>query len=104
MQYHGTLSILIGPRTYSSAVIFAAPFKHYHLATMIGEETGEPLVFYGDDYDFDLPATHLQAQVSHKRFTLLGGATTAAASCRTPWSVRPAKAKPRVVMPSSTRP
>lgn len=70
--FEGRVVILTSPRTYSSAVIFAAPLKHYGRATFVGEETGEPLVFYGENYVFDLPNTRLQASVSHKRFTLVG--------------------------------
>ena len=66
------LYILIGPRTYSSAVIFAAPLKHFSRATFVGRETGEPLIFFGENYYFDLQATKLQAQVSHKTFALVG--------------------------------
>lgn len=68
----GNLYVLIGPRTYSSAVIFAAPLKHFGRATFVGKETGEPLIFYGENYYFDLPNTRLQAQVSHKTFALVG--------------------------------
>lgn len=70
--FDGQLYVLTGPRTYSSAVIFAAPMKHYGRATFVGEETGEPLIFFGENYYFDLPHTRLQAQVSHKMFTLVG--------------------------------
>lgn len=70
--FDGELTVLIGPRTYSSAVIFAAPLQHYGRATFIGEETGEPMIFFGENYYFDLPNSRLQAVVSHKRFTLVG--------------------------------
>lgn len=70
--FAGNLYVLIGPRTYSSAVIFAAPLKHFGRATFVGEETGEPLIFYGENYYFDLPNTRLQTQVSHKTFALVG--------------------------------
>lgn len=72
-RFKGDIALIIGPRTYSSGAIFAAPFKHYRLATIVGEETGEPAVFYGDNYTFDLPVTKLEATVSHKRFVTAGG-------------------------------
>lgn len=72
LAFGGDLYVLIGPVTYSSAVIFAAPLKHWGRATFIGEPAGEPLTFYGDNYEFDLPKTKLEASVSHKVFTLLG--------------------------------
>ncbi len=71
-QFGGKLIVLTSQRTYSSAVIFAAPLKHFGRAVFVGEETGEPLIFFGENYTFDLPNTKLQAQVSHKAFTLVG--------------------------------
>ncbi len=71
-RYDGPLYVLTGPRTFSSAVIFAAPLKHFKRAVFVGQETGEPLIFFGENYIFDLPATKLQAQVSHKKFYLVG--------------------------------
>jgi hypothetical protein len=53
-------------------VIFAAPLKHFGRATFIGQETGEPLIFFGENYYFDLPNSKLEAQVSHKKFVLVG--------------------------------
>ncbi|WP_394693579.1 S41 family peptidase [Hyphobacterium sp.] len=70
--FTGNLFVLIGPATYSSAAIFAAPLSHYDQATFVGEETGEPMVFYGENYIFDLPNSRIQAVVSHKRFDLVG--------------------------------
>jgi peptidase S41-like protein len=72
LVFHGDLYVLISQVTYSSAVIFAQPFKYWRRATFIGEATGEPLRFYGDNYEFELPNTELQASVSHKQFSLLG--------------------------------
>ena len=71
-QFGGELVVLIGPKTYSSAAIFAAPLKHFGRAKFVGEETGEPLIFFGENYIFDLPNTKLQGQVSHKKFVLVG--------------------------------
>ena len=72
LQFHGDLYLLISPVTYSAAAIFAAPLRYWGRAILIGQPTGEPLVFYGDNYEFDLPATRLQATVSHKQFSLFG--------------------------------
>jgi hypothetical protein len=74
LRFGGNLYVLIGPRTYSSAAIFAAPLKHYGRARFVGARAGEPLVFYGENYVFDLPRSRLQAQVSHKAFRLAGAA------------------------------
>lgn len=73
LLFDGDVYLLIGARTYSSAAMLAATIEHYDIATVIGEETGEPTVFYGDNYYFDLPSTALQVSVSHKRFYLPGG-------------------------------
>jgi hypothetical protein len=72
LSYHGDLFVLIGPYTYSTAVLFVAPLKYWHRATLVGETTGEPMTFFGDNYEFDLPNTKLVADVSHKVFYLLG--------------------------------
>lgn len=72
LVFKGDLYVLISQVTYSSAVIFAEPLKYWKRATIIGEATGEPLTFYGDNYEFELPNTSLQATVSHKQFRLLG--------------------------------
>ena len=39
---------------------------------MVGAAPTEPLTFFGDYYEFDLPHTRLQMHVSHKRFVLFG--------------------------------
>lgn len=70
--FEGEIYVLTGPATYSSAAIFAAPLRHFDQAVFIGEETGEPMVFFGENYVFDLPHSRLQAAVSHKRFDLVG--------------------------------
>jgi Peptidase family S41 len=72
LAFHGELYVLVSPNTYSSAVIFAVPLKYWKRAVFVGEPAGEPLTFYGDNYEFDLPHTKLEASVSHKTFTLLG--------------------------------
>ncbi len=72
LVFTGDLYVLISPYTYSSAVIAAAPYKYWKRATMIGETTSEPMTFFGDNYEFDLPNTKLQMDVSHKQFRLFG--------------------------------
>ncbi len=72
LSFKGPLYVLIGPATYSTAVIAAAPYKYWQRAEIIGTATGEPLTFFGDNYAFDLPSTKLVMHVSHKRFVLFG--------------------------------
>jgi C-terminal processing protease CtpA/Prc len=73
LQFKGPAYLLIGGQTYSSAAMFTQTFKHYKVGTVVGQEGGEPTVFYGDNYVFFLPATQLRVSVSHKRFVLPGG-------------------------------
>ena len=70
--YTGDLYVLISPVTYSTALIAAAPYKYWKRATLIGETTSEPMTFFGDNYQFDLPNTKLAMDVSHKLFKLFG--------------------------------
>ena len=62
--------VLIGPGTFSSAMLFANVIKQNHLATLIGEPTGEPPNSFGEVYGFRLPLSGLQGQVSTARWTL----------------------------------
>jgi C-terminal processing protease CtpA/Prc len=43
-QFNGKVYILTGPRAYSSATLFVAMAKCYSNATIVGEETGQPLI------------------------------------------------------------
>jgi hypothetical protein len=72
LAFHGDLYLLVGPYTYSTAMIAAAPYKYWKRATVIGRPTEEGLTFYGDFYEFDLPNSRLQMHVSHKVFRLVG--------------------------------
>ncbi len=72
LAYDGDLYVLIGPYTYSTALIAAAPYKYWKRATFIGETTSEPMTFFGDNFEFDLPNTKLVMTVSHKQFRLFG--------------------------------
>ena len=72
LAFGGKLYVLIGPYTYSTALIAAAPYKYWKRATFIGETTSEPMTFFGDYFEFDLPNTRLQMHVSHKMFKLFG--------------------------------
>jgi hypothetical protein len=73
----------------STAVLFAAPLKYWHRATIIGETTAEPLTFFGDNYEFDAPRTMLVTDVSHTLFQLLGShGPQAGRGCRSPITLR----------------
>jgi len=62
--------VLIGPGTFSSAMLLANSIKQSHLATLVGEPTGEPPNSFGEVYAFQLPRTGLRGQVSSAAFVL----------------------------------
>jgi len=73
LRFKGQIYLLIGPKTFSSAAMFAATVKDYKLGTLVGEETGGLATSYGDIYPFDLPNTRIMVGVSHKRFVRPSG-------------------------------
>jgi C-terminal processing protease CtpA/Prc len=60
--------MLIGPNTFSSALSCALVAHDYALATLVGEETAEPVNGTGELYYVALPNSHLVAGVTTKRF------------------------------------
>ncbi|RMG45601.1 MAG: hypothetical protein D6718_07050 [Acidobacteria bacterium] len=73
LRYDGPVCVLIGPRTFSSAQKLANAIKDYHLATLIGRETGGNPNAFGEIYSFRLPHTRLQARASTKRYVRANG-------------------------------
>ncbi|AYA37361.1 hypothetical protein D3Y59_10050 [Hymenobacter oligotrophus] len=57
--FSGKFYLLTGPRTFSSAHMLAAAVKAYHLGTIVGEETGNAMRFFGEPLSFQLPNTKL---------------------------------------------
>jgi len=76
LRYTGPVCFLIGPNTFSSAMLLANGVADYHLATLIGEETGGRPNGFGEVYLFDLKNTRLQVSVSSKRFVRANGDTS----------------------------
>ncbi|HWZ35394.1 MAG TPA: S41 family peptidase [Mucilaginibacter sp.] len=70
LMFKGNIYLLTDNGTYSSAAIFAAAFKCYHLGTIVGQETGEPTCFTGDWVSIILPNTKLECAISDRRFIL----------------------------------
>ncbi|MFC1529677.1 S41 family peptidase, partial [Gemmatimonadota bacterium] len=68
LRYNGKVYVLTGPRTFSSATMFATTVKDHGFATLVGEETGGLASHFGDVYTFYLPHTRLRLGVSHKFF------------------------------------
>jgi len=66
LKFNGKLFVLIGPRTFSSAGLFAAIVKDYNLGTLIGEETGGTRQHFGDPAHVTLPTSGLGISISCK--------------------------------------
>lgn len=76
LRFDGSLYVLIGPGTFSTATHFAAMVKDYKLGELVGAETGGLAISFGDFYPFDLPSTRLLVRVSHKRIFRPSGEDT----------------------------
>lgn len=68
--FKGKVYLLTSAFTYSSANIMAAGFKCNNMGTVIGEETGQTTIFFGDKYRFALPNSKLKVSCSFKQFFL----------------------------------
>ena len=73
VRYRGPVCFLIGPFTFSSAMMLANAVGDFDLATLIGEETGGIPNAFGEVYSFDLPNTRLSVGVSSARFVRANG-------------------------------
>lgn len=69
----GHLFVLIGPRTYSSALLNAIQFRQRTAALLIGEPTGGEPNHYGEIQEFTLPNSGLSVFYSTKYFVYLEG-------------------------------
>lgn len=67
-RYHGPVYLLISAQTFSSAMACALAAKDYGLATIVGEETGEPVNSTGETFAFNTPGTGLRAIFTTKVF------------------------------------
>ncbi|MEA3569325.1 S41 family peptidase [Paenibacillus phoenicis] len=67
--FNGHLYLLISPKTFSAANVFAVTFKDNGLATLIGEPTGNQPSCYGDIFVFKMPHSGFQFTVSYKHFS-----------------------------------
>ena len=73
LRFSGKIFVLIGQRTGSSAVSFAQAVKHFDIGTLVGQETEDTLVNYGDCPSFTLSHSGLAFSVAAKRFVCAGG-------------------------------
>ncbi len=67
-RFDGSLFLLTGPDTFSSAADFAAAVKDYEIGIVIGEETGGIRQCFGDVLSFQCPNSGVGFGVSYKRF------------------------------------
>jgi hypothetical protein len=67
-RFGGSVYALIGPRTFSTASDFAHALKDFHIAALVGEETGGLRSCFGDCPGFVMPHSGLRFSVSTKRF------------------------------------
>ncbi len=68
IRFDGKLYVLVGPGTFSSAGMFAAMVKDFHLGTLIGEETGATRECFGEVLSVRLPNSDLRLNVSCKQW------------------------------------
>ncbi|WP_158642928.1 S41 family peptidase [Mucilaginibacter ginsenosidivorax] len=73
LRYTGKVFVLIGPNTFSSANMTVNAIQDYHLATLVGEPTGEPANDYGELIFLKLPNTGLSFATSTKQFVRANG-------------------------------
>jgi fermentation-respiration switch protein FrsA (DUF1100 family) len=72
LRFNGPVCFLIGPYTFSSAVILGNSVEDFHLATLIGAETHRCNQF-GEPCYFTLPHSHLYGGVSTAQFVRANG-------------------------------
>lgn len=66
---NGKLYVIIGRKTFSSAIINTLNFKQQTKAILVGEETGGKPNHYGEVKNFRLPSSQLPVNYSTKYFT-----------------------------------
>ncbi len=64
-RFRGNVYILTGPRAYSAATLFVSMARCYTDATIVGEETGQPLISNADFSRHKLPNSGLNLFTSH---------------------------------------
>ncbi len=73
LRFKGRVFVLIGPRSFSSSASFAAAIKEFQIGKLIGEETGDPTIVYGNIIKTTLPNSELVVGVPGRAFVLAGG-------------------------------
>lgn len=65
-RFDGRVFLLIGRQSFSASTVFSSLVKCYKIATLIGEETGDPTTLYADSIMFILPNSQVEAGVASK--------------------------------------
>lgn len=73
LRFKGRVFTLIGPKSASSSVSFASAVKHFQIGTLIGQETVDTPVSYGDCIYEVLPSSGLRFSTACKYFVDVGG-------------------------------
>jgi hypothetical protein len=72
-KFKGTIYVLIGGITYSSATNIATLFADNDLAIMVGSQMGMNPTQYGEVLNFELPNTKTRGRISCKKFVRPAG-------------------------------
>jgi len=64
LLFTGKVYLVTGPLTFSSANMLADAVKEYHMATVIGQSTGENTNDFGEGYLMELPNSKLKIQTT----------------------------------------
>lgn len=64
LLFTGKVYLITGPLTFSSANMLADGVKEYHMATIIGQPTGENTNDFGEGYLMELPNSKLKIQTT----------------------------------------
>jgi hypothetical protein len=68
MVFHGKVYVLVGERTYSSAIILSSIIKDNKLFTVVGQPTGGRPSHYGETLILKLPNSGIVCRISCKKF------------------------------------
>lgn len=72
-RFNGKVYVLVNRHSYSQATVTAAQFQDYKLATIVGEETAEHPNLYASIFQFHLPNTKVEVNVSKGKITRVSG-------------------------------
>jgi hypothetical protein len=72
LRFRGPVVFLIGPETFSSAVILANTVEDFHLAPLIGEET-KPCNQFGEPCFLELPNSRLRLAIATAQYVRANG-------------------------------